>query len=374
MSDLNGGAPAPVLPDYGGACLSGLVPAILGRHGPEPRGWLPGPARGARQVVLVVLDGLGWEQLQEHRADAPALSAMEGGPITSVAPTTTATALTSITTGTTPAEHGVVGYRVAVDGGRVMNVLRWCCAGEDARESQPPKAFQPLAAFGGVPVPVVTRAELASSGFSAAHLEGATVAGWRMPSTLVVEVERLVGAGEPFVYAYYDGIDKVAHEWGLSRHYRAELAAADRLVADLQAALPPGAALVVTADHGQVEVGDALVCLHEELMADVQGMSGEGRFRWLHARPGAAQALAGRAREAYGHLAWVKTREAAVAEGWYGGRPRPEVARRLGDVALVAHAPVAFQDPADTVKGRLVSRHGSLTGAEMWVPLLAWSP
>ena len=68
---------------------------------------------------------------------------------------------------------------------------------------------------------------------------------------------RLLAGGEPFVYAYYDGIDKVAHEYGLGEHYDAELAAVDRLVADVLAVLPAGAVLLVTADHGQVDCGDA---------------------------------------------------------------------------------------------------------------------
>ncbi len=77
-----------------------------------------------------------------------------------------------------------------------------------------------------------------------------------MASTLAVEVRQLLGSGEPFVYAYYDGIDKVAHEYGLGEHYDAELVSVDFLVSYLVSVLPPGAALVVTADHGQVEVGD----------------------------------------------------------------------------------------------------------------------
>jgi hypothetical protein len=61
-----------------------------------------------------------------------------------------------------------------------------------------------------------------------------------------------------------------------------------------------------------------------------------------------------------------------IAEGWLGGIPAPEVARRLGDVALVPFAPTAFMDPADTGELRLAARHGSLTADEMLVPLLAW--
>jgi hypothetical protein len=105
----------------------------------------------------------------------------------------------------------------------------------------------------------------------------------------------------------------------------------------------------------------------------VELLSGEGRFRWLHARAGAIDDLAEAVRRAHGHEAWVRTRADMVAEGWFGGELSSTVARRLGDVALVAYAPVAFLDPADTGETRLSARHGSLTSAEMYVPLLGWA-
>ena len=72
--------------------------------------------------------------------------------------------------------------------------------------------------------------------------------------------------------------------------------AVDRLVADLLAVLPRGAALVVTADHGQVDVGDDIRQLHRDLTPHVAFQSGEGRFRWLHARPGGPGACSRRPR------------------------------------------------------------------------------
>ena len=58
----------PVLPDYAGPNVRGLIPALLApAHAPMPA-WMPTVVAEARQVVLLVLDGLGWEQLQERRA------------------------------------------------------------------------------------------------------------------------------------------------------------------------------------------------------------------------------------------------------------------------------------------------------------------
>jgi predicted AlkP superfamily pyrophosphatase or phosphodiesterase len=360
----------PVVPAYGGACLTSVVPSLLGDR---TESWLPAPVAEARQVVLLVLDGLGWEQLQERRHLAPTLAAMAGGPITSVAPTTTATALTSITTGAPPAEHGVVGYRVHVGDGAVMNVLRWETEAGDARDAVPPEVFQHKSAFNGTHATAVIRAEFLSSGFTRACLRGARLRGWRMPSTLVTDVAELLRAGEAFVYGYYDGIDRVAHQFGMGEYYEAELRATDRLVADIAEVLPPGAALVVTADHGQVDVGQAVVTLDTELAAETVLLSGEGRFRWLHARPGASDDVAAHARELYGDRAWVHTRDEMEAAGWFGGPLAPAAAARLGDVALLPFAPIAFLDPGDVGEVTLVSRHGSLTPAEAYVPLVALS-
>ena len=372
---------AMVVPDYRGACLSSVVPALLGRRSSLPP-WLPAGLEGlaeASQVLLLVLDGLGWALLQQQLGDLPAFGAGRGGRITSVAPTTTATALTSITTGCTPAEHGIVGYRMAVGGAggvpdEVLNVLQWRIGAADARRLLPAGAFQRRAPFGGPGVVVLTRADFAPTGFTAAHLHGTRLVGWRVPSTLVVEARRVLADGAPFVYAYYDGLDKVAHEHGLGDHYLGELHTVDRLVADLAAVLPPGAALVLTSDHGQVEVGANARLPAPELMAATALFSGEGRFRWLHARPGAADDLLKAAEELHGDEAWVRTRRQLVDDGVFGGTLAPEVEARLGDVALLARAPVAFLDPADTGETRLAARHGSLTADEVWVPLLAWGP
>jgi predicted AlkP superfamily pyrophosphatase or phosphodiesterase len=362
----------PVLPDYSGACIANIVPALLdGAVDPPP--WLPSAALEANQVVVLVLDGVGWDQLEARRSLAPTMSAMEGGPITSVAPSTTATALTSITTGLAPGEHGVVGYRVAV-GGEVLNVLRWATAEGDARSRIDPSAFQAHEAFCSQRPCIVNKADFVQSGFSTAHLLGSRFRGYRQVSSMLVELRQALRAGEPFVYTYYDGIDKVSHEYGLGEHYDAELEASDRLVGDILSLLPPDAVLVVTADHGQVHVGDRIITPHADVLGHVALQSGEGRFRWLHARSGRSDALLEAAQAHHGDVAWVVTRDQTVDEGWWGERVTDEARARLGDVALVASEPVSFHDPADSGPFELVGRHGSLTSAEMYVPLLVGGP
>ena len=369
--------PDPLLPDWGGASLHRVVPTLLSEvHAPGANpvpGWFPAPVAGARQIVLLVLDGLGEEQLRERSSLAPVLAGGVGDAITSVAPSTTACALTTLVTGRVPAEHGVVGYRVAVDGD-VMNVLQWSLRGADARMSVPASKFQPCESFPGAPgpIPVVTRQDFGPTGFTAAHLGRVDLHRWHTPAGLVTAVRALAAGGAPFIYAYYEGIDKIAHAQGLGAYYDDELRAVDRLVGDVLDALPPEAVLVVTADHGQVDVGGSVELIGPELMEATTLISGEGRFRWLHVRPGATEDVAATAAALHGDVAWVRTRDQMIADGWLGGVPSAEVASRLGDVALVPFTPTAFLDPADTGELRLKARHGSLTSAEMRIPLLGW--
>jgi predicted AlkP superfamily pyrophosphatase or phosphodiesterase len=371
---------APVLPAYGQGSIADVVPLLIGRHRPgapaDAAGWIPAAAMAARQVVLLVLDGLGWEQLRARAHLAPTLCAADGidRAITSVAPTTTAAALTSITTGAPPARHGILGYRLA-EGGQILNMLRWtigAAGGGDARQAVPVGGYQPLTPFvdAEVPVPVVSKADFGGTGFTAAHLGSSPMYDYRVPSSLAVEVDGAVRTGATFVYAYYDGIDRVAHAHGFGPHYDAELTAVDRMVGDVVSLLPPDAALVITADHGQIEVGTNVEVLGSEAMAMTEFLSGEGRFRWLHARAGAADDLLALAEERYGSTTWVRSRDQVIDDGWFGG-PLPErFAARLGDVALVPRDPIAFSDPADTGENRLRCRHGSLTTDEMLVPLI----
>ena len=363
-------ADEPLIPDYTGPCVTNV--AAMMQHPPlDLPDWVPGPvAEAERSTVLLTIDGLGWQQLVERAGEAPTLcSTLQGGPISTVAPSTTSTALTSIVSGTPPGEHGVVGYRMSIEG-HVLNVLRWSTPEGDARGSMPPAGFQVQAPFGGQRPPVVTRAEFASSGFTDAHLGGVRFVGYRTLGTLVTEIDRLVRAGEPFVYAYYEGVDKVAHEYGLGEHFGAELRWVDHLVAELLSRLPAGTCLAVTADHGQVEVGDNLVELDPGVRDHLSMQSGEGRFRWLHARPGRSRQLL-EAAQAHAGTGWVVSRDQMIEEGWFGPRVTDSARSRLGDVALVARDPVAYVDPLDSGPYQLIGRHGSLTEAEMLVPFIA---
>ena len=352
-------------PDYGAGSIADVVPGLLGERAAP---WLPGCVAGARAVVLLVLDGFGWRAIDAARSRLPELAALEGGPITTVVPSTTAAALTSIASGLTPARHGMIGYRMLV-GGQVLDVLRWKVS--EGRAPEPGSVTLVDRSFCGRDVPTVVRAEFKRTGFTESHMRGVRFVGWRTTATLVTHVARLIDGGEAFVYAYYDGVDKVAHEYGITDgFFSAETIAADRLIGDLLDALPDDVALVITADHDQVQF-ERWVTM-EPVAQHVRAYAGDARLRYVYARGGREGDLLKAATDAFGEVAWVFGRDQLIDEGWLGPEPPPgDVRSRIGDVTLAAKGRVAFVDPTHPHETRLKAGHGSLSPDEMLVPLLA---
>ena len=124
------------VPAQGGADPVGALTDPAGTPLPA---WFPAPMAGAARSCSSC--STAWAK-SSSRSAGPRPRAVERrrGPITSVAPSTTACALTTLVTGRVPAEHGVVGYRVALDGD-VMNVLQWSVRGVDVRMSVPASRF-----------------------------------------------------------------------------------------------------------------------------------------------------------------------------------------------------------------------------------------
>ena len=199
--------------------------------------------------------------------------------------------------------------------------------------------------FGSQRPPVVTRAQFADSGFTAAHLSDTRLFGYADRTRPGEPGARRLRTGEPFVYAYWDDIDRTAHEFGLAERYNDELAACDAMVAELLHRLPAGTAVVVTADHGQVHVGERRILdLPAEVTGLVDGQSGEARFRWLHSRPGARLGSGWPPPTRRSTTwAWVRSVDEVVSAGWLGDRVVRSARGRLGDVAVVARDPVAIR-------------------------------
>lgn len=358
--------PQPIKPEYGGAWIGAVIPGLQAVSGPT---WMPEVAAAANRVVVLVLDGLGWNMRQDNAEQLPTMAGMAGRSITCAVPSTTATGLPSITTGMTPAEHGLLGYRIGLEQG-VLNVLKWRLDG--GAKGPQATTLQPVPAFNTRSIPAVVRAEFEGTGFTKAHLAGASLHGWQTSAVLRTRVAAALADEARVVYAYYDGIDKVAHAHGLTTPpFCAELADADRLVEELLELIPADGALVITADHGHVEVGPQSVVATEAVDHLVRRRSGESRFRSLYARTNKQKDLLQACVDVYADRSWVFSREELFDDGWLGPAGPAHHRRRIGDVVLAPFDLIGFSDPATPREDEMLSRHGSLTEDEMLVPLLA---
>ncbi len=366
----------PTLPRYGEAALSDLLPSVAARLGLPGFSDILGLPDADRYVVLLI-DGLGFHQLTEAQHAAPFLSGLlPGAPaLTSVVPSTTATALTSLGTGLPPGQHGIAGFtfRNPFSGG-LLNSLAWE-PGLSGLDIQPRLTALERLAKAGVQTASVQPAHFAGTGLTEAGLRGGRFVGVTDERALERRVEQIVDAAlagpRSFVYAYERALDHEGHGHGWrSAQWTAVLAWADAFAARLRAELPDDIRLIVTADHGMVDVpAGARVVVEDDpdLGAELDLLGGEGRLRHLYTRRPAA--VAARWRSVLGDRAWVCTRAEAVAEGWFGDLS-PQLGDRFGDVVVALRGEHAVMSRTFPRELGLIGMHGSLTPAEMHVPLL----
>jgi hypothetical protein len=348
--------------------LSNCLSAVRGE-----RGNLGLPT--VQHAVVLLVDGLGSVALEAHRGYARRLlAAPRVDVIQSVFPSTTASALASLTTGVLPGLHGLIGYLGFDSGGdRVINQLTgWGGDLDPGSWQRVPTLFERAAAE-GIPAFAVGPDRYRDSGFSAAVLRGAEYRSGESIATRLAEVRRNHAAHpRTLSYVYAPELDVVAHAKGLaSDAWSAALDDVDAAVGAFAATLGPTAGLLVTGDHGGLDIPrDDHIIVGPELLGDVRHVSGEPRCLALHLEPGAdVAAVAVRWQEAEGSRAWIATRDEAIAAGFYGAVD-PDVMPRIGDVLVAARKRIAYYLEENDRGRSMVGQHGSLTPDEIHIPLL----
>jgi hypothetical protein len=365
----------PTLPRYGENSLADLASSLLASLGvddPNPLGIQP-----ADRACLLIVDGLGWELLRDHQAAAPFLSelATNARPLAAGFPATTVTSLTSLGTGRPPGQHGMLGYQVAVPGqGKLLNALRWD-RGVDPAQWQPGSTIFERAVAAGIAAFRVAPAKLRLTGLAVASMRGADYRGADSLGALVAQAAAaLKESDRALVTAYHGALDATGHVFGASSDaWRYQLGHVDKLAEQLASALPQGAVLHITADHGMVDIApqdridvDAIA----ELRDGIALLGGEPRARHVYAKPGAASAVLDAWREILGARAWVASRDEAIAAGWFG-EVAGHLAARIGDVVAAPAGPWAIvATKTEPRESALIGMHGSLTTADQLVPHL----
>ncbi len=371
-----------VFPDYGGKELGAVLPAALaavggghavpGRDAERDRLNLGLP--NARHVVVVILDGLGHHQLDYRRGHAPFLRSIVADVITAGYPTTTATSLSLFGTGQPAGQTGMTGYsaRNPRTGG-LANLISW-------EGADPPDEWQPMPSLleeadrAGMTVTMLGKRKFAGSGLTHAVLRGGLFVGAeRLADRIDVALAATKAPGVS--YCYWGEIDAAGHRYGWqSEEWVAALEDADREFKRLASSLGPDTLMVITADHGMVDVTGAPrwdVGAEPDLARDIELIAGEPRALHLHVREGRGPAVAERWQTILGEYGVALTREDAEESGIFGSIS--DLARpRIGDVvvAMAGRSTVVDSRTQSPQSMALIGVHGSLTPEELMVPLL----
>ncbi|RMF49915.1 MAG: hypothetical protein D6755_01825 [Anaerolineae bacterium] len=375
------------IPDLAGRPLDGVLWQPLGGN--------------IRKVVLVLVDALALHRLQRWmQADAPVWGALtqDGllAPLTSISPSTTCAALTSLWTGRSPTEHGVVGYELWLkEYGVVANMILHSpiqfkgSAGSLERAGFDPKRYLPFPTLGthlqayGVGAHAFQHYSLGGSGLSQMFLKDVQMHPFGSAAELWVNVRRLLEHSPEermFVWVYWSGVDSLSHRYGPDDERPAADFAGFSYAFEKQFLRPLSAegrkdtAVLLLADHGQI---DTPLAPHYELRSH-PGLdrrlhinpTGEHRLFFLYPRPGQREAV-----QEYVERSWmgqfhVRDSLNVLRSGLYGpGEPHPALRDRLGDLTVFPEGNAYLWWPMKD--NPLLGRHGGLHPQEMLVPFLA---
>lgn len=343
--------------------LAGLICEIESRltgnaPGPLLRSRLSDAIPDADTYVLIVFDGLGIAQL-EHEKAAAFRGALEGM-LQSPFPTTTSVAMSTIATGSDPAGHRLVSHLMWLeDLDRVVNTLKWVDLSghqvpyEYATVLPRPNLWERLRAGDIEPI-TVQPGPFAGSPLSRLLYRGARFEPAWDDRDLIEATLTLAAEPRRLVFTYFWQVDFAGHVHGLgSEEFSEAMANAASVWAELSSKLPPGAALIGTADHGLIEYSDANKLIVREPWFDSLRFAGDSRGVHIW---GAADLI-----DDFASLTGGTVVEPASL---YDGL----VSSRLGDRVVLAPSGKVILPPG--FDKRLRCYHGGLDPAEVEIPLL----
>jgi hypothetical protein len=374
-------------PDYSGGSLVNLMASIVAARGGEAlhsplRNIETETVRAARNLVLLIIDGLGDNYLMRRGAGGE-LARRRRAALTSVFPSTTASAITTTYTGRSPLEHGLTGWFTYFgQAGCVSAALPFRSRGDmlplSRRGVTPEQIYVCGSIFESIPEKsfVVTYKDIIDSEYNTCHCRGAQRVAYETLDELVAAVERTVksGAERKFVYAYWPVYDMVSHRYGSeSAQAEAELRKIDAAFGALLARLAGTESLVIaTADHGFIDVAPEESFELPSSLASLLKfpLCGERRVAYCHVHD--PKTFVEKARDWLGDRADVMPSRQLVDEGWFGGgTPHPRFAERIGDVALVMRGRYTIKDWAPGESRHLhIGNHGGTSADEMAIPLI----
>jgi hypothetical protein len=377
-----------IMPDYCGGSIVNLMSSIAQAFEAADQPYpplrvLPPESLTNRNLVLLVIDGLGHDNLIAHCHEGVLVRHLKDR-ITSVFPATTATAVTTFLTGTAPQQHGVTGWFTYFrEIAAVLAVLPY----QPRHGSPVPKVparmlldhrpvFDRLKARSHVVAPK----RIVYSEFNAAHNGKAQPHGFASLAQMFETIEHIVRAqGERnYVYAYWPELDRLAHEYGIaSREALAHLAELDGAFGSLLAKISgTSTTVIVTADHGFIDArADQAIELeaHPQLARMLSlPLCGERRAAYCYVHANERERFVEYVAAYLGEYADLKVSKHLIEAGYFGlGPPHPRLQERIGDYTLIMKKRSVIKDwlPGEP-RYVQIGVHGGTCAQEMYVPLI----
>ena len=341
----------------------------------------------ADHLVLVLLDGVGMVMLENLSHD----SFLRGhlvDELSTVFPSTTSVALTTLATGAWPAEHGVTGWWTHISElGQTAVILRYVTRSDDrdlAGLGMDVETVFPLqSAFASYDrdTLLLMPAAIADSTYSAYFSGGRPTTSYgSLDQGISTVIRRIADAGEPtFTYLYVSQVDSLAHLHGMTRPEVLEsLREVDAELARLHSAIGDKGRIVVTADHGFL---DAPAASRHTLRpsTDLTPLlhyppSGDTRVMYLHVRDWARARVRGHFERKFGSRFYlISVDEAEDLELFGPGPLAPATKDRMGDLIAISSGAHMIEYNAARGSARSVllnGHHSGLTPDEMKIPLV----
>lgn len=398
-----------IAPDYNGRSIANVPATVAAAVGVsidslpplQPSLWQP-VAQDTNRVVVLILDAFGWNLLQAYKDElAPLLNkATILEQITSIFPSTTSAALSSLWSGFPPTGHGLMGLHLFLPqfaaGTQMISFTpvfdhipdALIHAGLDLEKFLLVPGLAEQLAVQGIPTYAFKGREIVNSALSKMHGRGvASSFGAFSFADMLVQMGDLLHekAGEPlYACGYWPTIDTLSHfrDW-TGTAVKAELLTMFQQInafflQRLTDAAKAGTAFFIVADHGQTSRNMAQqVHLedHPQLMRDlIMRPMGDGRVAYLYTRQGRQTAVLDYFATNLADLAVALPVEEALATGWFGAHPiSPIVRERMGDVVVIMRDQAILYTNADQFYiDHFYAGHGGLTADEMQVPWIGF--
>jgi hypothetical protein len=396
-----------VVPDYDGQSILNIPDTIcqwMGVPQVGPGSLIPEISQvmgnAARRAIVILVDALAYHRLQQWMENAPVWQSLatDGilAPLTSVVPSTTSSAITTLWTGGSPASHGIIGYEMwlkqySMVANMILHAPMTFKGSVDslAEAGFKPENFLPMSTIGshlwnhGVKSYAFNHHSIAHSGLSRMLMRDVEIIPFATPASMWVSMRQLI-ENKPdermYIWSYWPAVDGLSHRYGpddervVAEFSHFSQAFEEFFLKRLSPDARKDTVVILTADHGQTHTplkADQLLVNNPELDRHLRlKPTCENRFAFLYLNPGSEPAVRRFFEQRWPGRYQLVTSTQALSAGLFGPGPHhPDITNRIGDLIAISREG-AYLWWADE-KDFLLGRHGGLNPHEMIVPFLA---